>query len=309
MRRIFDAHTHIMPLYNVGRRDPAVNAEYKAYGKVVYSGQYVFRAMPDIVADSRFPMESLIEVMDNAGVERAVIQQTESKRMNVEILSAVEEYPGRLKGAVTVRPNEPGCVEELRLYASLGLSVIKLITAEAMGIKGAYSALHFDQEPFLGVWRTAQELKMSVAVDPGAVGNPGYRAEEWRRVARMFPDLHIIFCHMAFPDPDLTVKGKELYRYVLDTLKLPNVWMDLAAVQTFNKSEMYPYPWAVSAVRRVMDECGPEKLLWATDIPSTLVDCTYRQMIGIYECSEAVTEEEKDMLFFKNACRAYRWPE
>lgn len=308
MRKRFDAHTHIMPLYLVGKTDPTLNAEYMAYGKIIYSGEYVFRAMPDYIADSRFPTETLIEVMNNAGVERAIIQQSESKRMNVEILSAVEAYPDRLKGAMTIRPGENNCISQVKLYAELGLSVIKMITAQAMGIKGAYSDVHFDKEPCLSVWKTAEELGLSVAVDLGRVGNPGYRAEEWRRVAQMFPGLNIIFCHMAFPDPMLNDEQRAIYKTILETLKLPNVWMDLAAVQTLEPNEVYPYSWAARTVRRVMDECGPDKLLWATDIPSTLVDCTYRQMIDIYERSDLFTESEKDLLFYQNACRAYRWP-
>lgn len=309
MRKRFDGHVHIAPLYQVGKKDPAVNAEYQAYGKVVYSGKYVFRAMPDYIADSRFPVESLIEVMTNAGVERAVIQQSESKRMNVEILSAVESYPDRLKGAMTIRPQERDCAKQIELLSDLGLSVIKMITAQAMGIKGAYCDVHFDQEPCLSLWKIAQERRLTLAIDAGSVGNPGYREKEWRNVLQRFPDLNIVFCHMAFPNPSLTKEQRDIYRSALELLRFENCWMDVAAVHTFAADEVYPYPWAARTVRQVMDEYGPHKLIWATDIPSTLVDCTYRQMIDIYERNGLFSEEEKDMFFYKNACSAYRWPE
>lgn len=309
MRKRVDAHAHIAPLYQVGKKDPAVNAEYQAYGKVVYSGKFVFRAMPDYIADSRFPVETLIEVMNNAGVDRAIIQQSESKRMNVEILNAVDTYPNRLKGAMTIRPMDSDCAKQIELLSSSGLSVIKMITAEAMGIKGAYCDVHFDEEPCLSLWKLAQEKHLTLAIDPGSVGNPGYREKEWRTVLQRFSDLHIVFCHMAFPNPVQTEEQKQIYKSMLELLRFENCWMDVAAVQTFASEEVYPYPWAAKTVRRVMDEYGPSKLIWATDIPSTLVDCTYRQMIDIYERSELFTEAEKDLFFYKNACAAYRWAE
>ena len=54
-----------------------------------------------------------------------------------------------------------------------------------------------------------------------------------------------------------------------------------------------------------MDEFGPRKVIWGTDVPGTLCDATYRQQIEMYERSLLFKEEEKDLLFYENAIAAY----
>ena len=84
-----------------------------------------------------------------------------------------------------------------------------------------------------------------------------------------------------------------------------NVWFDCSALTSLFSDEAYPYPSAQRIVRQCMDEFGPHKVIWASDMHGTLCDATYRQMIDTYERSQLFSEKEKDMLFAANAIDAY----
>ena len=90
-----------------------------------------------------------------------------------------------------------------------------------------------------------------------------------------------------------------------DLARYPNVWFECSALTDFYKDEAYPFPTVQKLVRDFMEEYGDDKVIWATDMPGTLIESTYKQMINTYELSPLLTEAQKDKLFYDNAIAAY----
>jgi predicted TIM-barrel fold metal-dependent hydrolase len=94
---------------------------------------------------------------------------------------------------------------------------------------------------------------------------------------------------------------------MVSAASLPNCWLDVSAMPDFFDKEGWPYPSALELLRLAAASVGPEKLLWGSDIPSTLCRATYPQMIEMFRRA-GLREAELDMLFYTNALAAYGLP-
>ena len=84
-----------------------------------------------------------------------------------------------------------------------------------------------------------------------------------------------------------------------------NVYFDLAALPN-NTKQPYPFIEALEYIRLAADIVGVDKILWGSDFPAAMNYCTYEQSYKYIEDSLLFTEEEKDMILYKNADRLFR---
>lgn len=90
----------------------------------------------------------------------------------------------------------------------------------------------------------------------------------------------------------------------LKMLALPNVWFDFAALPAnVNKGEAYPYPAAREALARAKKVVGAERLMYGSDLPSTLIGQSYQKLVdyGI----DLFTEEEIEKVYYETANQVY----
>ena len=306
-RRRIDAHVHIVPATVLGESNE--NIQYFRNGKAVLKKYHnaVFQNVPDIIGDSSFTTETVRTVLTNAGVEKGVIMVSVWPVLSPDVVAAVEQNKDFFRGAMGVDPRQENLLPSIQFGHQLGLSVIKLVMADSIGFTAQYPGVLLNDPKLMPIWKYAEENRLTVAIDVGPIGNKGYTIDVYRELVETFPNLHFVFCHLGLPFPEMH-QDAEKYAMWKDFCKLanyPNVWFECSALSTFYLAEAYPFPSAQKIVREFMDIYGKDKVIWGTDIPGTLNDATYRQLIDTYERSVLFTEEEKDAMFYINAACAY----
>lgn len=302
-KRYIDAHVHITPDTALGTRNERFGTEVMPYG-YLKMGEEGFYTMPPYIHDSQFTKDTLVKLMDVYGVEKSVILQSLMSPQNEAVAEAVEKYPDRLAGAMVIEPVD-GWEEQMEYWSRRGLSAVKF-EMRAYTSPAAYPDIRYDDPRMLGMFEKAQELKLTVTIDPAPVDFPVYEPEKLYRAVESFPRLHVVLCHMGYPRPIDTTKRKERWKQMLSTACLPNCWLDVSAMPDFFDSEGWPYPTALKLLKEAKDTVGAEKLIWGTDISGTLNRAAYPQMIEMFYRADCLEEKELDQLFYQNARDAYR---
>lgn len=307
MRRMIDAHAHLRPAGIAGTVNRQFNVEYKKYGALTLNGTWTIQGMPEYCVDSEFTDDTLIHVMDAYGIERAVLMTAASSDLEVNRM-AVEKYPDRLTAAMYVMYEDDIDKQILEKYRQ-NFRVIKFETSTVLGYThpSMYPNFKFNSGIMKKAYHVCAAKNIPIAIDPGKPFSPGYQVEELDEAIREFSDVHFIICHLGVPEYPHTDGSPDdiRWRQMLDLAKYPNVWFDVCAMPNLFKEEEYPYATAMKYVREFADRYGKEKIIWGTDVPTTYVNCTFRQMINVFERCPLFTEEEKDLLFYDNAVRAY----
>ena len=309
MRRIIDAHVHIAPPHLLGKTDKRYPTTVLTCGRKLEWNGVVSQFMPDYIESSAFPAHVLVHCMDGAGIEKAVIMQSPCLSFNDDVIDAVRSYPDRLRGAMIIDPGSDTCLQEMRRCRGAGLTAVKFEMSAGLGLShpNMYPDLKLDSPIFEDIWALAEDLGITIVIDPSRIGGNGYQVEAIGRMASRYSGTRLVICHLGFPDPDLKAHTDRYARWQEMTMlaELKNVWFDLAAFPAIFNEEDYPFQSALDLLREFIDAHGPIKAIWGSDIPSTLTYATYRQMINIFEKSPLFSESEKDCMFSTNAEKAY----
>ena len=307
--RIIDAHAHLFPRGFAGTFDQRSGVTVLPHGRVRKRDGEVVPIMPEGCADSGFPAESLLALMDARGVSLAVLMAN-SLTDPEESIRAVRDYPERFRAAMTLSLG-PEAAEELRAWRSRGLTAVKYEMSEGLGYTnpGWYPDFRLDAPDMFPVYALAGQLGVTVTVDPGPVGGRTYQTEALETVTAAFPDTRFVICHLGFPDVPMTDPVRRaLWRRMAALARRDNVWFDFAALTDFCRAEAPAFPTPPRLVRAFADEFGAHKLLWGTDAPGALCAADYGVLLDIYAESPLFTEAEKTLLLGENACRAYALP-
>ena len=304
--RIVDAHAHLFPRGFAGTFDRRSGVTVLPRGKVRKADGEEVPIMPETYADTGFPAEELLRMMDASGVSRAVLL-AKSVTDPEENVRAVREYPGRFAAAMTLSQG-PGAVEELRRKHSRGLTAVKFEMSAGLGYTnpGWYPDFRLDDPAMGPVYALAGELGVTVTVDPGPVGGKTYQTEALEAVTAAFPETRFVICHLGFPDvPMPDPARREAWHRMASLAKRPNVWFDFAALTDFCRGEAPDFPTPPKLVRAFLDGFGAGKLLWGTDAPGALRAADYGRLLSLWRDSPLFTASEKEALLGANACRAY----
>lgn len=190
-------------------------------------------------------LEAMIAGMDRVGVESLVLSphsalSGDCREGNVEMLSAVTRYPGRIYGYCTVNPNFPADIErEMDTY--LGKPGV-------VGIKihpNMHSCRATDKR-YSTMWERAnRERRMVLSHTWGFENTCG--VSEMRSVAKEYPDVRLLLGHSCYGDWDGAIGL---------AAECPNVYLELTAAY-----HVY------GLIERMCGEAGSEKVLFGTDYP------------------------------------------
>lgn len=242
-------------------------------------------------------------------IEKAVILQSPCLSFNPDEIAAVQAYPDRFRGAMILELSDRECLKEMTAANRQGLTVIKFEMSTGLGYThpNLYPNLKFDSPLMETVWAQAEELGLTAAIDTGPIGSPGYQVEALERMVRRYPALRFVICHLGFPYQGLRddTAGFRRWQAMTGLAQYPNVWLDAAALPVLFSEEGYPYASAMQYLREFIDAHGAVKPVWGSDIPGTLNYGTYAQLAAIFESCPLFTNEEKGLLFYENAQKAY----
>jgi predicted TIM-barrel fold metal-dependent hydrolase len=245
-----------------------------------------------------FTIEKLVSLMDEAGVDRAVIVPPSwPGDRNDYGLEAAHRYPTR--------------------FAVMGrLPIEKREQAEAL-------LPTWKQQPgMLGVRLTFQNDMMKLLTEGHAdwfwpmaekFGLPVMffapkNISKFAAVAERHPGLTMIIDHMSL-NLDIAKEGKikESIDSVVAMAKYPNVSVKISSAPTYS-FESYPWRDMTEHLKRCFDAFGPRRSYWGTDLTNAYSKSTYRQRITHFtEELPFLSNADKDWVMGKAILQTLKW--
>lgn len=246
-----------------------------------------------------FTYEECIELMDAAGVDRALIlpPSWEGDRIDYA-LEACEKYPDRFGIMARVPQNKP---EESRAM----LRDLK----SAPGFKGTRLTFHRPQDRNWMIdgttnwyWPYAEEHDIKTMVHA-----PIWKAE-LGAIARRHPGLKIIIDHMGIM---ARCVDDAIGYWVSETADLhiyPNIYVKVSALpgystQPFPNKNIFPY------VREMLQKMGPRRCFWGTDLTRLMEKgLTYRDTIEQFTTHMELSQQDLEWVMGRGICECLNWP-
>ena len=222
---VIDVHTHIFGRLT-GRFARGASAGL-GYGSVRIGRGKPFRAFPPTEKAVRSTPETMLELMEWAGVDKAVLlQNTFYGDHNAEVARAARQWPDRFLPAMYLDPWAPGARETFRRHSEKhGMKIVKLATDDSFGLFALHKKASLRDECCQWLWPELERQGMTLTLDLGRIGGTSYETEAVRDIAKNHPRLKIVICHLAQPtvkdEPD--PKKMEQWKQQVLLARLPNV--------------------------------------------------------------------------------------
>ncbi|MCE5188366.1 MAG: amidohydrolase [Eubacteriales bacterium] len=299
--KCIDAHVHIYEHFH----GYGFMGEFRIFpdGTMRMAGGESGRVIPEGFGTTGVSAERALAFMDEMEIERAVLLQGSAYGFQNEYISeSVQRYPDRFTGAATIDP----CIRLFdrvfdRLTKELNFNIFKMEISEFGGFMGYHNPNTFLDEPNLQkICAHLNRTNGTLALDIGQPGTVSHRVEKYLAWVERYPDMKFVFCHLL----SMTPKNVETLRREMELLNQPNVWYDLASIAC-NTSEHAPYRWAREYLKIAGDIAGAERLLWGSDMPTTLSDYPYLEAQEIITKAGIFSDSELKRIFRENAKDAY----
>jgi len=298
---IIDCHAHIVEhLSGTGARG---EVRPIGSGKVRFldGGEQI--VIPKQYGDQEFLAETLIELMDEAGIDKAVLLQGLFYGLQNEyIYECVRKYPNRFVGAGSFDPYIEQAEEILeRLIKHYRFKILKFELSTGFGLSGLHGELKIDGKEFERVFLTAAKEETVVVLDIGERGMKSYQIDEIIKAAKLHPNVKIVLCHL------LAVNGKDIDLWKDDMKclgKCDNIWFDITAVP-WNVKEAYPFAMSMDLINEAKKIIGSQRMMWGSDVPQLLVMEEYRKLYNFLFLDDRFSESEIDDLLYKSATNVY----
>ncbi|WP_372653378.1 amidohydrolase family protein [Draconibacterium sp.] len=297
---IFDAHAHI--IYGINGIKRGQKTATAKYGRILWKNEEI-NFLPPFFHDTQFTAETLIETMDFCGVSKAVLLQNPVIGiLNDEIHLAIEKYPDRFIGTIQVDPMKKDACNIIQKYASEKQNTLKLEISEEWGWSGNYPGFSLVGEEMIAVWETVEKLGLRVILDTGDIFNKGYQVENIRFIAERFTETKMLIEHLGFYRNGLDENAKDRRNEMLQLGKdMENVYFGFSSTAAFVNDD-YPCSKALGLLQQAIEIVGAKKILWGSDIPSTMKKYTYQQLIDVVvKHAGFLSEKDKDAILNDNA--------
>jgi L-fuconolactonase len=245
-----------------------------------------------------FTIERAISMMDEAGVDRAVIVPPSwPGDRNDYAIEAVKRYPTRFR-----------VMGKLPLQDAKSLDLLPKWT-EQPGMVGVRVIFNNAQTiPWLTdgtadrFWPAAEKAGLPVmCFAPGRTAMLG-------PVAEKHPQLTLILDHMGVTAAMMR-EGKldEGIGHTVALAKYPNVSVKVSASPSLSR-EPYPFRDVAGHVKRVFDAYGPQRSYWGTDLTNSYAKASYRQRISQFtEELSFLGESDKDWVMGRSIVQRLKW--
>lgn len=185
-----------------------------------------------------YKVESLLEIMDQAGVDRCMICSQLETINNEYIHECCEKYPDRTLGFAVINPWDVDGEEQLeRCFRDYHFYGLKL-----NAIRFGYSAdRHSVLDPYFELCR-----KYHKCVVVHGQSDMFSIPDKWAEMAKKFPDVPVILFHIGVP---------MMYERACQLAKeIPNFYLSTCGAY-------------VPVIRMAYETAGPEKVLYSSDAP------------------------------------------
>ncbi len=193
------------------------------------------------------PLESVLEVMEKAGVDRVLLCQHLEEYDNTYLANVVSRYPGRFAATCLVDPEKPDAIEELRHWQATGCF---------RGLRILAKTLESNQELCLEAIRLNMNL---VIYAPEGITRS---LPSLRRLLDQRPDGTIIISHLG--DPQIKENQLMSGRELLELASEPSIYVLLSGLSMFCD---YPYKELDGLVSDVIRSFGASRIIWGSNFP------------------------------------------
>jgi predicted TIM-barrel fold metal-dependent hydrolase len=253
-----------------------------------------------------FTIERLVPLMDEAGVDRAVIVPPSwPGDRNDYALEAVKRYPGRFAVMGRIPLEKPESAALLPKWR------------EQPGMLGVRLTFHRAQSALLEsgaadwFWPAAEKAGLPVMFLTSG------QTSLFARIAERHPQLTLIIDHMGVgvglrprPDASGVVRNDLVPEAIAQTAalaKYPNVSVKLSSVPVIS-TEPDPFRDVTPHIHRLFDAYGPQRCHWGTDVTNSFTRATYRQRVTHFtEELSFLSEDDKDWIMGRAVLARLKW--
>lgn len=194
-----------------------------------------------------------------------------------------------------------------RYVAQLGVRVLKFEISEGAGLHGYHQPFRLDQDERCSrIFHCLADYPgLVVTVDYGSYEQTSYQPAAIANLARRYPQLDFMVCHLSFPNCDHLAR---LANALGQWQALPNVYTDLSAIQDIEGEqfdEQSTFPRCQQDVQLAKKILGSKRLIWGTDSPWSATFNSYHHLATWLTTSGLFTSEELADVMANNAERVY----
>src|SRR5215831_6092081 len=245
-----------------------------------------------------FTIERAISMMDEAGVDRAVIVPPSwPGDRNDYAIEAVLRHPSRFRIMGKIPLQDPKGAALLPTWK------------QQQGMVGLRVIFNTPQsQPWLTdgtvdwLWAAAEKAELPIM----CFAPP--RMAAFGRVAEHHPGLQLILDHMGVTAA--MVRDNTLGEGIAATValaKYPNVSVKVSASPGLSR-QPYPFRNVAEHIKRVFDAYGPQRSYWGTDITNSYAKASYRQRITHFTEELAfLSESDKDWVMGRAILQRLNW--
>ena len=247
------------------------------------------------------PVESLLDEMIRAGVDKATLVQIGGIYDNSYFIECMRRFPGRFSVIGMVDTDRPNATERLEEWVKEGME----------GIRLGPSTRSPGSDP-MAIWRKAAELGIPVSCQGSDVDQFG--SAEFESVIQELPNLNIVIEHLGGGGQD-TTPPHDKYRKVLALARYPNTFMKIPGLGELCSRPMpfrqpFPFENVPPLIEMAIDAFGPHRLMWGSNYPPVAGRGEgYRN--SLWWTRERVpfkTEEDEEWVFGKTATTLWKFP-
>ncbi|MFI4861150.1 MAG: amidohydrolase family protein [Phycisphaerales bacterium JB063] len=286
---VIDAHMHLWDrVHGMIRNEKPVRPVANG---VVRLGEDEVLGMPPSMRDCRASAERFVAEMDAAGVSAGVVvQEYLDGEQNDYLLGVAAQYPGRFFMHALPDWFQPDKVaEEIEAQLAKGFRGIKL---PAMHLGGL---IELDDPRLLPAYAAIASADAVLALDlcEGQAQVPAVR-----RILDKHPAMKVAIGHFGMPN-------RAGWPGQLDLCGYENVYIETGGIVWLYREHGLGFGPAVDVICQAVDRIGPDKIMWGSDWPRTMVDFTYDQSLAFLRDSGPVSDADKALILAGNAQRLY----
>lgn len=295
--KIIDAHVHLVQC--IAGTGEAGEMRACGGGRGCYPDGTQFQLIPPQLGEDCVTPEAVLRLMDEYEVERAVLLQ--GNFMGFQNLYSYEaqcRWPERFLAAGAYDPysRKRDAIRQ-KLFEDLGLRVVKFEMSTGSGLMANHPTLPVDGELMEEEYAYAHDHGLIFVIDIGKMGSDSSQIPALRRVIQRHAGMKFVVCHLLAPSQRMI---SVLYDG-LRMLALPNVWFDLASLPHNLQPDLPPYPITRDIIAHTAELVGSDRLLFGSDLPSTLCRHSYGDLIECIAGCKALSAMQKEQILYYNA--------
>ena len=207
----------------------------------------------------RFTPQDLFSHTKPAGVTKIVLIQMSFYRFdNSYLLDCMRAHPGTFGGVAIVDAAGPDLEKEMKSLARQGVRGFRIVAGDSHGN-------WLDAPGMQTMWRIGEEQHLAMCALVGPEGLPALD-----RMCAKNPETPVVIDHFARIGTDGIIRDADV-RLLCGLSRHRNVRVKASAFYALGKKQA-PYMDLAPFFRRVFEDYGPRRMMWASDCPFQLQD-------------------------------------